>query len=131
MQKIALLFLCLLLTACNLPATESNDDLTDQAATIIALTLTAAQTSTPTKTPQPVNSPTLSITRTPTVTITPTYSIPMLTVNEPTNCRTGPGQSYDVIFTLLAGASVEIVGRYPTNNYWTVKVQGMDDPCWI
>ena len=55
----------------------------------------------------------------------------MLTINEPTNCRTGPGQSYDILFTFNAGAKVEIVGRYPTNNYWTVKVQGLEQPCWI
>lgn len=126
-----LISLLLVLSACNFPGTSSEPSLNDQAATIVAQTLDAEQTSTPSKTPQPANSPTLSITRTPTPTITPTYSVPMLTVNEPTNCRTGPGQSYDILFTLLAGASVEIVGRYPTNNYWTVKVPGMDEPCWI
>ena len=126
-----LIFLLLVLSACNFPGTSSEPSLEDQAATIVALTLNAAQTSTPSKTPQPANSPTLSITRTPTPTITPTYSVPMLTVNEPTNCRTGPGQSYEILFALLPGASVEIVGHYPTNNYWTVKVQGLDEPCWI
>jgi len=128
-----LLSLLLVLSACNIPGTSPEPSLNDQAATIVALTLNAAQTSTPspTKTPQPANSPTLAISRTPTTTITPTYSVPLLTVNEPTNCRTGPGQSYDLLFTLLPGASVEIVGRYPTNNYWTVKVQGLDQPCWI
>jgi hypothetical protein len=128
---IVLITLLLVLSACNFPGTSSELSLDDQAATIVALTLNAAQTSTPSKTPQPANSPTLSITRTPTPTITPTYSVPMLTVDEPTNCRTGPGQSFDIIFALLPGASVEIVGRYSTNNYWTVKVQGLDEPCWI
>ena len=126
-----LIALLLMLSACNFPGTASEPSLEDQAATIVVLTLNAAQTGTPSKTPEPANSPTLAITRTPTATITPTYSIPLLTVDEPTNCRTGPGQSYDVLFTLLAGATVEIVGRYPTNNYWTVEVQGMDEPCWI
>jgi len=126
-----LISLLLALSACNFPGTSSEPSLNEQAATIVAMTLNAVQTSTPSKTPQPANSPTLSITRTPTPTITPTYSVPLLTVNEPTNCRTGPGQSYDILFTLLPGASVEIVGRYPTNNYWTVKVQGLQEPCWI
>ena len=129
-----LISLLLVLPACNIPGTSPEPSLNDQAATIVALTLNAAQTSTPpspSKTPQPANSPTLAISRTPTPTITPTYSVPLLVVNEPTNCRTGPGQSYDVLFTLLAGATVEIVGRYPTNNYWTVKVEGLDEPCWI
>jgi len=126
-----LVSLLLVLSACNFPGTSSEPSLNEQAATIVALTLDAVQTSTPSKTPQPANSPTLSITRTPTPTITPTYSVPLLTINEPTNCRTGPGQSYDILFTFNPGATVEIVGRYPTNNYWTVKVQGLQEPCWI
>ena len=133
MRKFAILFLCLLLTACNLPLTGSDDenDLNNQAATLVALTLNAQSTATPINTNTPLPTPTLAITRTPTPTITPTYSVPMLTVNEPTNCRSGPGQSYDIRFTFLAGASAEIVGNYPTNNYWTVKVPGMDEPCWV
>jgi uncharacterized protein YraI len=132
MRKLVLICLCLLLTACNLPLGEdSGDDMEKHmAATIVAMTLNAANTI-PTNTRAPLPTPTLGVTKTPTPTITPTYSVPLLTVNEPTNCRTGPGQSYDIIFTLLAGATVEIVGRYPTNNYWTVKVQGLDEPCWV
>lgn len=126
-----LISLLLALSACNLPGTTSEPSLNNQAATIVALTLEVTQTSTPSRTPQPANSPTLSISRTPTPTITPTYSVPLLTVKEATNCRTGPGQSYDLVLALLPGASVEIVGRYPTNNYWTIKVQGLDEPCWI
>ena len=123
----------LILSACNVPGAPSEPSLNDQAATIVALTLNADQTSapSPSETPQPANSPTLAISSTPTLTITPTYSVPLLIVSEATNCRTGPGQSYEVLFTLLPGASVEIVGRYPTNNYWTVKVEGLDEPCWI
>jgi uncharacterized protein YraI len=130
-------FFLLVLSACNFPGSSSEPSLDDQAATIVAMTLDAQsiETPTPENTSLPENTPlptpTLGFTKTPTPTITPTYSVPLLTINEPTNCRTGPGQSYDVIFTLLAGASVEIVGRYPTNNYWTVKVQGLDEPCWI
>jgi hypothetical protein len=131
MRRFALICLCLLLTACNLPLNEDADeDLNAEAATIVAMTLNAPDT-TPTRTQTPLPTPTLAITKTPTPTITPTYSVPLLTINEPTNCRIGPGQSYDIIFTLLAGASVEIVGRHPTSNYWTVKVQGLDQPCWV
>lgn len=122
--------LLLVVSACNFPEASSDLSLDEQAATIVAMTL-EAQNSTPTLENTPLPTFTLAVTKTPTPTITPTYSVPLLTVNEPTNCRTGPGQSYDVLFTLLAGASVEIVGRYPTNNYWTVKVQGLDEPCWI
>lgn len=132
MRKLALLFFCLLLTACNMPAaSSSNDDLNSQAATIVAMTLAAQNTPTRENTPMPTPMSTLAVTGTPTPTITPTYSVPMLTINETTNCRTGPGQSFDVLVALLPGASVEIVGRYPTNNYWVVKVEGMDQTCWL
>jgi uncharacterized protein YgiM (DUF1202 family) len=125
--------LLVLSSACNISGTTTQPSLNDQAATIVALTLNAVQTSTPSpsETPEPANSPTLSISPTPTLTITPTYSVPLLIVNEATNCRSGPGESYEILFTLLPGATVEIVGRYPTNNYWTVKVQGLEQPCWI
>lgn len=133
MRKLTLIFFCLLLTACNVPLREdSQDDLNDQAATLVAMTLNAIATPTFTDTPLPT--PTLSVTKTPktpTPTITPTYSVPMLTINEPTNCRSGPGQSYDILFTFNAGASVEILGSYPTNNYWTVKWQGGEGFCWV
>lgn len=133
-RKITIIILfssLLLLSACNFPRSSSAPSPDDQVATVAAMTLGAQITSTLENTPLPTPSPTLAVTKTPTPTITPTYSIPMLTVDEPTNCRTGPGQSYDIIIALLPGASVEIVGRYPTNNYWTVKVQGLGEPCWL
>ncbi|MGB7874631.1 MAG: hypothetical protein WBL25_09630, partial [Anaerolineales bacterium] len=101
MRKFALIFFCLLLTACNLRlGEEPGDDLNNQAATLVAMTLSAIDT--PTRENTPLPTPTLAATKvtgTPTPTITPTYSVPMLKINEPTNCRTGPGQSYDIIFT--------------------------------
>ncbi len=67
-----------------------------------------------------------------TATITPTYSVPMLTVREQTNCRAGPGQDYEVVFTYLPNAKLEIVGNYGIENYWLVK--SPDSPtgqCWL
>ena len=85
--------ICLFLTACSLPlSTSPTEDINNQAATLVAMTLNPQVT--PTQEIQqntPLPRPTLAITLTPTPTITPTYSVPMLTVNEPTNCRTGPG----------------------------------------
>ena len=133
MRKLALIFFCLLLTACNIPLRDdSGDDLNNQAATLVAMTLSAIKTPTQENTPLPT--PTRTATKetgTPTPTITPTYSVPMLRINEATNCRNGPGQAYDILFTFNAGATVEIVGSYPTNNYWTVKWQGGDGFCWV
>ena len=79
---------------------------------------------TPSLTPSPIGSPT--------GTITPTYSVPMLRVLEQTNCRTGPGQDYEVVFTYLSGAKLEIVGRYDPDNYWLVKsAESPTGTCWL
>jgi hypothetical protein len=119
--------LLLLLSACNLPGGAGGPGLEQEAATIVALTLTAQGdgTSGPQYTPSP------GTTLTPTMTITPTYSVPMLKVNESTNCRSGPGQSFEILYTFLPGASIEIVGRQPQDNYWIVKYPGSEEPCWI
>lgn len=130
-KKTFLVLLCLLLAACNMPTTDSDEDLNSQAATIVAMTLAAESTDTPIIKNTPLPSPTLSVTDTPKPTITPTYSVPMLSISENTNCRSGPGQSFNILITLLAGASVEIVGKHATENYWVVKVEGLDEPCWV
>src|SRR5574341_2365445 len=70
----------------------------DQAATIIAATLQAGNengadvpiTATSSPTPNPTATRIMATTG-PTATITPTYSVPMLSLREQTNCRTGPG----------------------------------------
>jgi len=131
MRKYVLIGLLFLLTACNIPVSESDEDLNNQAATIVALTLAVESTSTPIIKNNPLPSPTLAVTNTAKPTITPTYSVPMLSVSENTNCRSGPGQSFEILITLLAGAKVEIVGKHATENYWVVKVEGMDKPCWL
>jgi uncharacterized protein YraI len=130
----ALIALLLLTVACNLPGATSEPSLNDQAATLVAQTLNASAPSEPSQTQPavtPANSPTLSPNRTPTVTITPTYSVPMLKVDEPTNCRSGPGQDYQVITTFQPGASAEIVGRYPENNWWLINNPFGEGTCWI
>jgi hypothetical protein len=56
----------------------------------------------------------------------------MLTVLEQTNCREGPGQDYQVIFTYLAKKKLEIAGRYDPTNYWLVKSpDSRTGACWL
>ena len=110
----------------------------DQAGTIIAATLTAdvREGTAParTNTSPPIATSTTS-TRNPnaaTATITPTFSTPMLRVIEQTNCRTGPGQDYEVVFTYLPNANLLILGRYDTENYWLVKSdESPTGSCWL
>ncbi|MFZ5905033.1 MAG: hypothetical protein ACOYZ8_15925 [Chloroflexota bacterium] len=141
MKKILALsfLLAFAFSACNFPTpTDNAPAFNDQAATIVAQTLTGAPLATPTApgTPQtPLASPlapgTPSPTATLTPTITPTYSTPFLRINESTNCRTGPGQEYEIVFTFLPGASTEIVAHYPADNYWVVKLPNSNNTCWV
>jgi len=51
---------------------------------------------------------------------TPTPPVPMLSVSLNTNCRTGPGRSYDYRGALLIGEAQEIVARSSVPNYWYI-----------
>jgi uncharacterized protein YraI len=127
-----LTFLALLmLTGCNLPQASPVPPLEAQAATLVAATLNAR---TMMATPTAAQSmPTLAPTATlpPTATITPTYATPLLKISEDTNCRTGPGQDYEIVTVIKAGKQVEIIGRPPTGNYWVVKNPANSNPCWV
>jgi len=135
-QTLAGIILILAMLACSLPATATQPSLSvnDQAATMLAATLQAlAQNGGDvpiTATFSPV--PQITGTTGPTVTITPTYPGPMLTLREQTNCRAGPGQSYDILFTYVKGAKRQIIGHYPQENYWLVKApESATGECWL
>jgi hypothetical protein len=143
-QSLAGIVLILAIMACNVPLEQFPPP--SEMQTAAALTLQAILTpsftpeaSTPIASPLPVtrtSSPrvteTLATLGSPTTTITPTFSVPMLTVRESTNCRTGPGEAYEVVFTYLAEAELEIVGRYDPGNFWLVKSsQSPNGTCWL
>jgi hypothetical protein len=122
--------------ACNTPVEQVPPP--DEIQTGAALTLQVIFTSSVTSTPQVTNTIAPQVTQTsltagsPTVSITPTYSVPMLTVQDTTNCRTGPGEAYEVVFTYLSGKELEIVGRYDPGNFWLVKSnESPNGTCWL
>ncbi|HET9908783.1 MAG TPA: SH3 domain-containing protein [Anaerolineales bacterium] len=125
--------------ACNGPFTNAQQPTDAEIQTAAAETLQAIFTpsdSTPTQqsaTEVPTDiAPGATATPTGAVTRTPTYSVPMLTVIEQTNCRSGPGQDYEILFTYLPGKELEILGRYDPDNYWLVKAE--ESPtgnCWL
>ena len=127
--------------ACNIPGTTPPISIDDQAATAIALTLQAQPSAVRTASITPTSATSAATTATPlstatkgagTATITPTYSTPMLTVLQQTNCREGPGQDYQVVFTYLATKELEIVGRYDPTNFWLVKSPDTNSgTCWL
>ncbi len=123
-KNIFIAFTLLLVSAlaCNLPNTPQQ--LAPEIQTAAAQTLQEQQSIAANSTSTPTSGPK--------GTITPTFSVPILTLREQTNCRTGPGQDYDVVFTYLKGKQLEIVGNYPQENYWLVKSK--DSPtgtCWL
>jgi len=125
----------LMITACNLPSADQvpppSDVQTAAARTVEALlnplasaTIQVDETAEIPAAPSPTAGAT--------GTITPTYSVPILTVREQTNCRTGPGQDYDVIFTYLPNKKLEIIGRYDPGNFWLVKSnESPTGNCWL
>jgi hypothetical protein len=135
-KSLAGISLVLAMLACNVPSVVQPTVVGDQTATV-----TAATPQEPTHDDTAV-SPTATVSLTPNITvspigslsatITPTYSVPMLIVQESTNCRTGPGEEYEVVFTYLAGKELEIVGRYDPGNFWLVKSsESPEGTCWL
>ena len=125
--------------ACNWPPEQvpPPDEIQTAAALTLQAILTPSVTSsaaTPriTITVSPRVTSTVSTVGSPTVTITPTYSVPIVTVRESTNCRTGPGEEYQVIVTYTNGRELEIVGRYDPGNFWLVKSnESPNGTCWL
>lgn len=134
------LVLIVAILACNMPFEQLPPP--DEVQTAAALTLQAifppgtSSASPPviTATSSPRVTRTSSAAGSPTTTAsqTPTYSVPMLTVREATNCRSGPGEDYDIVFTYLTGKELEIAGRYDPGNFWLVKSnESPDGTCWL
>ncbi|GMR09225.1 MAG: hypothetical protein BMS9Abin28_0043 [Anaerolineae bacterium] len=120
--------------ACNLPSTSPTEVSAGQAETAIAGTVRAriAETAFPAEpteadTPVPVatdvqpQSPTAPAPQaTTTLAYTATPSVPMVSVSLNTNCRTGPGRSYDYRGALLVGETEEVVALSTVPNYWYI-----------
>jgi hypothetical protein len=105
--RVSLFTLILLVTmfACNLPVEQvpPPGDIQTAAALTVQAVIAAPSSTKVVSQVLAAGTPSLTATglatQTITVTITPTYSAPMLTVRENTNCRTGPGENYQVVFT--------------------------------
>lgn len=156
-RLIHLALLGILTLACNLPFQITFDPPTappTEPPSDLALTVTAQaqlltninNTNTPQATPiqsdqsanPPANTPISLPTLTPTIAASPTPngtetpSIPIISVSLDTNCRTGPGQAYDIVGALLVGESTEVTGKNTSSGYWIVK--NPDKPistCWL
>jgi uncharacterized protein YraI len=115
-KKPVFLFLLIacLISSCNLPAAGGTSP---EIATAAALTVQAALNATPLVSPTPNASPTSEV-----------FSTPVITVLDPTNCRTGPGTNYERVTQITAGQQIEIVGSHPPG-YWIVSTNA--GLCWV
>lgn len=89
--------------------------------------------SNPIETPK-TSSPTSSPTGTPTspAVLEPTDDTPWIDVSVDINCRTGPGQDYDIIGTLLVGEKGWVVGVPAVNSpYYIIKNPDGGPDCWV
>lgn len=133
-RSLAGVALLLAILACNIPAEQlppPGEVQTAAALTVQAVMMTPSRSGAGSPSPAP-RTPSLTSSPEPTITITPTYSAPMLTVKESTNCRTGPGEDYEIVFTYLSGKKLEIAGRYDPGNFWLVKSnESPSGTCWL
>ncbi len=59
---------------------------------------------------------------------TPAQTI--LSVNSSTNCWTGPGKAYTLVFTLEPGSGYLVIGKYSSGNFWIIA-NPTGGACWV
>jgi hypothetical protein len=107
-----------LISSCNLPIGNNAPD--SAVATAAAMTVQAALDA---------GAASPSLTNTPaSAEATPTFSDPFITVEDVTNCRTGPGVNFERVTQLLPNEQVKVIGVYPPG-YWIVSSQA--GTCWV
>ncbi len=92
-----------------------------------AATLRPTETTVPIPTRRPSSTP-----DTPDVTQTAFQPpIPLVSVSVSTNCRSGPGTDFELLGDLQAGDVAEVIGKYPSMNYWIIKNPDKAGNCWL
>ena len=124
-KHLWIIILMLIVTACNLNVIQSTE---------AALTTPTSETPTsraPTKTVVPIE--TLLARDTPTAIASSTSSVLLASpINQPVNCRFGPGISYAITGALVLGRQAEVIGKRSDETWWYVK--NPSDPstqCWL
>ncbi|MBX3047779.1 MAG: SH3 domain-containing protein [Anaerolineales bacterium] len=67
----------------------------------------------------------------PTATLSPTPALPMVSVGQNTNCRSGPSSNYTLLTTIQTGQSVEVLKVYNATNYVVVRNPAGSGDCWL
>jgi len=128
--------LVLLFSSCNLirssPPVESDtlptEDPLPAQQTLVALAVQQTQAAAGPLVPVFTFTPSL----TSTITLTPTPEVPRVTVSQATNCRTGPGEPYDIVGVLPVGTPADIVGKNAYGDTWIIKLPSNPSvTCWL
>ena len=134
-KKLFPVFIVLLAAtlACNLPAGVTPAATAEPQISITSQVLVEVPVTGATETPTVVPSVTATFTPEPTatITLTPTSAVPMVSVSENTNCRTGPGVVYDLVGALVVGQQAVLVGKYTAGNYWIINNSNGSGTCWL
>ena len=128
--RVLILAMAVLLAACNFPQTSQRGptqtqvpSVAQQAATIVAATMSAFATSIP-----PTLAP-LSSAVPPTG--APTAQAQLVINTDNAACRSGPGTDFKVIANFPAGTSVDLSAQDTADNYWIVVDPTSHDLCWV
>ena len=143
-KRIVQFFLCLILTlslsACNLQFVESSqgadaDNLELTAIVQQMLIDQAAQQGNIveiTATPGAGNVPTTEEAVVPAAVLPPVTGDVTVTVTTATNCRTGPGQNFKVIYGMPVGQVAKVVAKNSYSGYWIIEIPGQaGQNCWL
>ncbi|MCZ2126960.1 MAG: hypothetical protein LC099_04205 [Anaerolineales bacterium] len=129
-QKIVLMFLLLSITlfACNLPGGAEKTETPN-----FELTLTAIVGAQTVASPQGQEAPTFTPVAESATPMPPANpSAPQVSVNQNTNCRTGPNVVYDFVELFSIGQTAEVVGKNSgVPNYWVIKRPSGQGVCWL
>ena len=124
-----ILIVALVLSACNLPASNGTPEVTipmeavtatEPAATSTATEAIPTEPATATETPSPEPSATL------------TAAPPMAQVVRETNCRIGPGGLYELVAKYPVGQMLEVVAKDLGGGYWFVQnPEKLEEQCYL
>ncbi|MBK7449751.1 MAG: SH3 domain-containing protein [Anaerolineales bacterium] len=143
-KRIVQLFLCLILTlslsACNLQFVESSqgadaDNLELTAIVQQMLIDQAAQQGNIveiTATPGAGNVPATEEAVVPAAVLPPVTGDVTVTVTTATNCRTGPGQNFKIIYGMPVGQVAKVIAKNSYSGYWIIEIPGQaGQNCWL
>lgn len=131
-KQIVLLFIFLLVSACNMPAGAiPTETIAPSLPAMEMLTETPLPLATETLTPTETPIPTATFTPTFTPTAIPTYTTLRAEVLQRANCRYGPGAPYLYKYGLVVGSNMDVIGRLDDASWLELQAIGGNNPCWV